>query len=335
MAQSPLVTTPTDKHERTSPTTTDVVAEEPTRRVEGSGGISIAVYEDGPTDAPTIVLLHGYPDCHTVWDLVAAELVADHHVVTYDVRGHGASEVPADRTGYRVEHLVADFVAVADAVSPTGPVHLAAHDWGSIQAWPMVTDPDVAGRIASFTSLSGPGLDHVRRWVRAHRRPGGHRWTDAFRQGRRSWYTAMFQTPLASQSWRRGIAPKVFRQIFERMEGAIVDDRWPAPSLAADGLHGLELYRANSRPYRTDRRVVPSAVPVQLLVSRGDPYVTPALLDGIEHFAPTLVRREVEGLHWLPRSKPTEMAGWIREHVEAVEGGRVPSADRTGKVGHP
>jgi len=104
------------------------------RTVAGLGGLSLAGQERGRAGAPTVILVHGYPDNHHLWDLVAEHLEADHHVVTYDVRGAGESGVPNGRSGYRMEALVADLVAVADAVSPDRPVHLVAHDWGSIQS---------------------------------------------------------------------------------------------------------------------------------------------------------------------------------------------------------
>ena len=60
------------------------------------------------------------------------------------------------RGGFTLEKLTDDFLAVADAVSPDRPVHLVGHDWGSVQAWEFVTVPRTEGRIASFTSMSGP-----------------------------------------------------------------------------------------------------------------------------------------------------------------------------------
>ncbi|TCN35797.1 hypothetical protein EV644_11452 [Kribbella orskensis] len=41
-----------------------------------------------------------------------------------------------------------------------------AHDWGSIQAWQIVTSERLRGRIASFVSISGPTR------AAAHRRTG-------------------------------------------------------------------------------------------------------------------------------------------------------------------
>lgn len=47
------------------------------------------------------------------------------------------------------------------------PFHLAAHDWGSIQAWEAVTDLKLAGKILSFSTISGPCLDHVALYLRS------------------------------------------------------------------------------------------------------------------------------------------------------------------------
>ena len=134
------------------------------RTVE-SAGVRLAVFESGAAAAggpgqsnaagptvPTVLLVHGYPDTHRVWDQLAAELDADHHVVRYDVRGAGQSGAPADLRGYRLDQLADDMFAVADAVSADRAVHVVGHDWGSIQAWHAVTDPRAAMRIASFTT---------------------------------------------------------------------------------------------------------------------------------------------------------------------------------------
>ena len=102
------------------------------RGVVSADGTRIAVFETGDPALTTVVAVHGYPDNHTLWDGVVEQLAADYHVVTYDVRGAGASEVPAGRPGYRIPRLVEDLAAVLDATSPHAPAHLLAHDWGSI-----------------------------------------------------------------------------------------------------------------------------------------------------------------------------------------------------------
>src|SRR5512139_2845653 len=143
------------------------------RKVRGDG-VDLAVFERGDPDRPTVVLIHGYPDTHAVWDRVAAQLAARFRVVTYDIRGAGESSRPAGRRAYRFEHLMNDLRAVLDDVCGPGlepqpqpgpeRVHLVGHDWGSIQGWEAAaTMPE---RFASFTSISGPCLDHAGHWNR-------------------------------------------------------------------------------------------------------------------------------------------------------------------------
>lgn len=138
-----------------------------------SGDLRLGVWVEGEPGAPVIVFVHGFPDTAALWERVVAELGERYRVVRYDVRGCGRSGRPRGRDGYRVERLAADLVAVARAVSPGRAVHVVGHDWGSVQAWEAVTDPTYSGVFASFTSVSGPSLDHLGWWVRG--RCGGLR----------------------------------------------------------------------------------------------------------------------------------------------------------------
>src|SRR5438046_7352802 len=43
---------------------------------------------------PPVLLLHGYPNSHVAWHLVAPELAKDYTVVATDLRGYGDSSKP-------------------------------------------------------------------------------------------------------------------------------------------------------------------------------------------------------------------------------------------------
>src|SRR5688572_7907374 len=94
-----------------------------TRRVQGDG-VSLHTVTYGPSEAPTIVLVHGYPDTHVCFREVMRHLGRRFLVVAYDVRGAGGSDAPREESLYRLEHLHRDLRAVIDAVSPSKPVHL-------------------------------------------------------------------------------------------------------------------------------------------------------------------------------------------------------------------
>lgn len=301
----------------------------PARSTVAGDGLDLAVWERGDASRPTVVLVHGYPDTHHVWDGVAEALAPDFHVVAYDVRGAGESGVPADRAGYDLGHLVADMMAVVDACSPDSPVHLVGHDWGSIQGWEAVTRPGLEDRIASYTSMSGPGLDHAAIWMRSHATLDRSRLRALLRQSVRSWYTAFFQIPrLAELGWGT-VVPRGFRRYLERAEGVSACGSHPAPSLAHDGARGVELYRQNLRRRLSAPSPRSTDIPVLLAVALGDRFVTPALLDDTGDYASDLRRVEVDGGHWFPVAKPEQFASLVRDHVLDVESRR-PGVGRPG-----
>lgn len=282
-----------------------------------SGGVRLAIKHWGDRRNPTVVLIHGYPDNSSVWHAVARRLSGEFHVVAYDVRGAGESDRPARRADYRLEHLNADLRAVIDHVSPQRPVHIAAHDWGSVQAWESVTDPTLRGRIASFTSCSGPCLDHMGHWFRDRlRRPSLKGLGQVLMQNLKSWYIVFFQLPFLPEALWRGVMGRAWPTVVRWLEGV---DMHPRDTQVADGCHGVQLYRANMLPRLLRPRERHAQAPVQILVPRRDLYVSPALTAELDRWVPTLWRREFDAGHWMPLSHPREMAGAIRRFIHFVE----------------
>ena len=263
-------------------------------RVRSSDGTQLAVYESGPADAPVLVCVHGFPDNHAVWDRLTAELETDFRVVRYDVRGAGASDASADKTGYRIPLLVDDLFAVLDEVAPGSPVHLLGHDWGSVQLWPALTDPRAAGRVASFTSISGPSLDHASIWLRNRKARLGAR----LRQFGHSYYTLLFQLPRVPEAAIR-------RGLLERTVGK---------RSKADQLNGLNLYRANMFAALRAPRPGSIDVPVQVIAPGADPFITPVCAtEAPAPFARNLRTRLIEGGHWVVKDDPALIADYVRD----------------------
>lgn len=296
----------------------DLVPQEPSnpgnRQVTTSDGLGLAVREHGDPQHPTVLCVHGYPDNSSLWDGVVGQLAHRFHVVVYDVRGAGESQAPEQRSGYGLDQLARDLVAVADEVSPRNQVHLLAHDWGSVQSWHALST--ARGRIASLTSISGPCLDHTGPWFAERlRHPTARGLGQLLAQLGLSSYTGFFQVPLLPElAWRAGLLPRIVRTA-QRIDPSASDPPLPA---AGDGLRGLELYRANmftgeSRaPRRTD-------VPVQVLAPKSDLFITPALQTAVAGWVDDLVVHELPGGHWIPRSRPGVVAEFAAEHVDRVE----------------
>jgi pimeloyl-ACP methyl ester carboxylesterase len=70
------------------------MAEKTQRFIDSTDGVRVAVYEEGNPDGPTVVLVHGWPDSHVVWDGVVPLLAERFRIIRYDNRGVGKTSVP-------------------------------------------------------------------------------------------------------------------------------------------------------------------------------------------------------------------------------------------------
>ena len=295
--------------------------------VTASDGVNLAVhrYTEIDPQRPTILAIHGYPDNHHVWDAVAEELARSYegryNVVAYDVRGAGESSCPAGRSGYALPQLVADIGAVIDSLG-VDQVHLLAHDWGSIQAWTAVTDDSVRGRVASFTSISGPHLQYAGRFLRSGRSPRAL--AHVVRQLVSSGYIGFFLSPGVPEiAFRSRIGVKIVEALELIGQSSTRSQRRPAPRSITDYVNGLSLYRENMpAPMLSPGPQLPqTSVAVQVLVPRKDIFVTPALqrFTGAVPVGGRVI--SIEGGHWVVTSRPEVVARLTGEWVDRNAGG--------------
>jgi pimeloyl-ACP methyl ester carboxylesterase len=299
------------------------VIEGATQREVASGEQSLAVIEAGDNEAPTIVFVHGYPDTKEMWEPVLARLAPRFHVVAYDVRGAGRSSRPRGPAAYDLARLTEDFTAVIDAVSPGRPIHLVGHDWGGIQGWEFAASPRLRGRLRSFTTIAGPSLEQAGAGVRRLAVRG--QLCAMLGRLRRSWYIVALCAPGGPTiAWRVLLAGGRWGRSLSLAEGVAVDERYPAPTLPADGVAGANLYRQNiARRIFQSRPAARSNVPVQLIIPSGDRFISQSYYELAEARAPRVRRRIVPGSHWAPRSQPELVAQLIGEF--ALEPGADPA----------
>ena len=306
-----------------------------TRYVESQDGTRIAVYEDGTPGRPTVVLVHGWPDSHVLWDGVVAALAPRYRVVRYDNRGAGASDVPEPVDAYALARLADDFDAVTAAVCPGEKVHVIGHDWGAATMWEYVNRPGAAERVASYTSISGPDPGHLSRFIRdGLARPyRPRRFARALSQAAHFSYMIGFSIPV--------IAPLAMRTFLAQAANRLVitagiprDRRFQGPTFVADAANGLKIYRANflralARPGR-DGQV---SVPVQLLVNSRDNFVRPWVYEDTPRWVQRLWRRDIPSGHWLPMSNPDLVARAAAELIDHLDGGQPSRALLRAQVG--
>ena len=143
------------------------------RTVRTEDGVALSVVEHGALHSgvngatATVVLAHGYVQSAALWNGQVHDLVEarpDLHVVTYDHRGHGRSDL-TPREGATLEQLARDLLAVLDAVAPSGPVVVVGHSMGGMTIMALAEEhPELFGdRIVGvgFVATSSGQLDAV------------------------------------------------------------------------------------------------------------------------------------------------------------------------------
>src|SRR6185436_10057119 len=69
-------------------------------------GLSIFYREAGQADAPTLLMLHGFPSSSRMYDPLFARLAEHFHLVAPDYPGFGHSDSPDPKTfAYTFDHL--------------------------------------------------------------------------------------------------------------------------------------------------------------------------------------------------------------------------------------
>ncbi len=87
-------------------------------------GVDVFVEGTGPE---TIIMIHGWPDTHRIWQAQVDFFKLHYRCVYFTLPGFDAAK-PAK--AYALRDLTAIFLQIIDQISPDQPVTLMLHDWG-------------------------------------------------------------------------------------------------------------------------------------------------------------------------------------------------------------
>jgi pimeloyl-ACP methyl ester carboxylesterase len=149
-------------------------------RIALSTGVTLNVRLGG--EGEPILFLHGFPESHRTWRHQLANLARDHFVVAPDQRGFGASDKPDGVDEYQTDKVVADLMALAEALGIQG-FTLVGHDWGGAVAWlAALTQPSRVKRLVIVnaphplvfqkTVIEDEAQRAASQYMRAFRSPG-------------------------------------------------------------------------------------------------------------------------------------------------------------------
>jgi pimeloyl-ACP methyl ester carboxylesterase len=125
---------------------------DPTRPERGRGqhlpvadGASLYVETVGPSDAPTIILIHGWSLDSTIWFYAKRDLAKRFRVIVWDHRGLGQSKIEST-SAVQLSNMAKDLRTVLDYAGPR-PVVLVGHSIGGMTIQTLARDhPELFGR---------------------------------------------------------------------------------------------------------------------------------------------------------------------------------------------
>ncbi|MFL0357114.1 alpha/beta fold hydrolase [Erythrobacter sp. GH1-10] len=104
------------------------------KRIELANGIHLDVVDEGPTDAPVLIFLHGFPESHRTWRHQIPHFSGVFRCIAPDMRGYRGSSKPQDVDAYTPDKLIGDVFLLADALG-ISKFTIVGHDWGGAIAW--------------------------------------------------------------------------------------------------------------------------------------------------------------------------------------------------------
>ncbi len=276
-------------------------------RARGQFALRRALPPAPPTDAPTVLCLHGFPDTAATFDPLLTTLAdAGFVAVAPTLRGYRPSTLAGP---FDLDTLADDAADLAAALSPERPVDLVGHDWGAAIA--VAAAQRHPRRVGAVVTLAVP---HPLAFLRALLRSGLQR--------RQSGYMAFFQLPALPERalrdtdlvgalwgrWSPGWTPPA----------ALVD---AARESVRSSLPGpLGPYRAMLRPVRgAVGRIVRGDAPVHaptlhVYGDRDGCIAAASHRDNARYFAGAYAALRVEGVgHWPHREAQDMVEAAVRD----------------------
>ncbi|HET7888319.1 MAG TPA: alpha/beta hydrolase [Bradyrhizobium sp.] len=311
-------------------------------------GIRMGFYEAGPkSDAPPMVLCHGWPEIAFSWRYqIKALSEAGIRVIAPDQRGYGATERPEPVEAYDLEHLTGDLVGLLDHLGIDKAIFVG-HDWGGFVVWQMpLRHP---GRVAGVVGVNTPHLPRAPiDPIELFRKRFGDQmyivqFQDPSREADRIFASRVDQTfeffmrkplprkadtPAAQPVEGLGASPKL-NLAFPQMVAAYdakYDPRKPILSAEEKQVFvdtfsktgftgGINWYRNWTRNWQRSEALDHTVrVPSLMIMAENDPVLPPSAADGMEKMVPDLEKYLVrDSGHWTQQEKPEEVSARLIE----------------------
>jgi pimeloyl-ACP methyl ester carboxylesterase len=277
-------------------------------RIEANGHAfraRVAGLDRAPAEAPTVILLHGFPVTSAMWEpLISPLSKAGYRVIAFDQRGYSPGARPKDPTAYTVPNLVSDVIAIADAVGAE-QFHLMGHDWGAAVGWGTVMQHPK--RTLSWTGIS---IAHPAAFADAVQNDPDQR--------SRSRYFLLFITPYLPEALFTFNNLAMLKGLYESV---VMDQKQEYLEVFSEPgalTAALNWYRQMKTQTIAQQLTPEIHTPTLFIWGNKDPYVGAAAIEGqAKYMKGPYNKLELDGGHWLVERNSERVIPAVLEHLAA------------------
>ncbi len=282
--------------------------------------LDVSYRDDGPQDAPVILLLHGWPDDNSTWDGIIPVLNdAGLRTIAPMARGFGDTRFLSPntpRTG-NTAVLALDAIDILDGLD-VKTFSIAGHDWGANMAEMLAVGwPDRVKRIAMLSAPRLGGLATPPFW---HARLQWYHWFQATKRGAE----AVRQDPkgFARIMWETWSPKSWFNEaVFERVAVSFNNPDWVDVTLHSYRSRWDEAEPDPASKWLDDKVKATKILALPAIFFQGE-------LDGVnppeatknvaEKFTGPFERILIPGAgHFATREAPAEVASRLAKHFQS------------------
>ncbi|KAG8843555.1 hypothetical protein FRB96_003918 [Tulasnella sp. 330] len=300
-----------------------------------------------PTDhvhekTPVLLLMHGFPESWYEWRYQIGPWVRrGWRIIAPDMLGYGGTDKPDDVSLYTPLSIAAEMAGLLDALDLQQPVVIVAHDWGAPAAWAFAIR--YTERVRSLIAISVPyqpplpmsltvpqlvevfGSDVLGYWL-FFDSPEAPAIIDANISNMVDLFWRSHDTTSKPPLYPPGALQKYITGEWKIESPSTIlsekERQWYIDTLKAGGIEKpLNYYK--STPYRYGQEqelklnpVIPSTIPILLIVPTGESITSAKAVERTRPFVPSMEVVHPVGAHFVMVESGAEVAKMIGEWLE-------------------
>ncbi|MBT1449431.1 alpha/beta hydrolase [Glaciecola sp. XM2] len=263
----------------------------------------LSAEEDGKASSkPIMIMLHGFPENSWSWEHYIEAMSGHYSIFAPDLPGYNSSTGFKETQQYNIANLVETMAEFIRDIAGIQKVHLVAHDWGGVIAWPLVAFHESLFKKLTILNAAHPATFTREMANNPKQQANSDYITDLISE------TAYTKTSNNEHYMLKRLYGGWFKKLTQVQQSALVK-QW-------DNQHAMEQSFAyyKNMPQLVTKRLslntevkIPNIrikVPTQVLWGMRDTAFVPEVLDGMEQWVEDLVvYRFDDADHWLHHQK--------------------------------